>query len=105
MFDRVIGTKRIWIITAEILVKSGDLPSGDTKGFTNVVTWAASPETAQRKVSEVLKSYDWEVLEIEAARPFDDSRSYDDDILEIVDQAKTNPNACIFGTIFSYKPD
>jgi hypothetical protein len=45
------------------------------------------------------------MLSIEAARRFDDSRSYDDELLNIVDQARTNPNACIIGTIFSYKPD
>jgi hypothetical protein len=56
-------------------------------------------------MSEVLKSYGWEVLGIESARPFDDSRSYDDDLLDIVDQTGTNPNACIIGTVFSYKPD
>ena len=100
-----MGTKQLWIITAEILVKASDLPSGDTKGFTNVVTWADSPKTAEQKVSEVLKSYGWEVLGIESARPFEDSRSYDDDLLDIVDQARTNPNACIIGTVFSYKPD
>lgn len=100
-----MGTKRLWIITAEILVKPGDMPSGETKGFTNVVTWADSPKTAQQKVSDVLKSYGWEILGIESARPFDGSRSYDDDVLDIVDQARANPNACIFGTVFSYKPD
>ena len=71
-----MGTKCLWVITAEILVQVGDLPSSETKGFTNVVTWADSPETAQQKVSEVLKSYGWEVLGIEAARPFDESRTY-----------------------------
>ena len=100
-----MGTKQLWIITAEILVKPSDLASGDTKGFTNVVTWADSPKTAEQKMSEVLKSYGWEVLGIESARPFDDSRSYDDDLLDIVDQTGTNPNACIIGTVFSYKPD
>ena len=100
-----MGTQQLWIITAEILVKPGDLASGETKGFTNIVTWAASPKTAQQKVSEVLKSYGWEVLGIEAARRFDDSRTYSDELLDIVDQARTNPNACIIATVFSYKPD
>ena len=100
-----MGTKRLWVITAEILVKPGDLPSGNTKGFTNVVTWADSSKSAQQRMSEVLKSYEWEVLGIEAAHPFDDSRSYGDDVLEIVDQAMTNPNACIVGRFFSYKPE
>ena len=97
--------QQLWVITAEVLVKPGDLASGDTKGFTNIVTWADSSKTAQKKVSEVLKSYGWEVLGFEAARPFDDSTDYDDDLLDIVDRARTNPNACIIGTVFSYKPD
>jgi hypothetical protein len=100
-----MGTQRLWVITAEILVEPGELPSGETKGFANIVTWADSPKTAQQKVSEVLKSYKWEVLQIEATRAFDESRRYDDDVLDIVDQARTNPNACIIGTVFSYKPD
>jgi hypothetical protein len=100
-----MGTQQLWVITAEILVKPGDLASGDTKGFTNIVTWADSPKTAQQKVWDVLKSYGWEVLGIEAVRRFDDSRNYDDDILKIVDQARTNPDACIIGTVFSYKPE
>ena len=97
--------QQLWVITAEILVKPDDLACGDTKGFTNIVTWADSAKTAHQKVSEVLKSYGWELLGIEAARRFDDSRSYDDELLDIVDQARTNPNACIIGTVFSYKPD
>ena len=97
--------QQLWVVTAEILVQTGDLASSNTKGFTNVVTWADSAKTAQQKVSKVLKSYGWEVLGIEVARRFDDSRSYDDELLDIVDQARTNPNACIIGTVFSYKPD
>jgi hypothetical protein len=75
-----MGTQRLWVITAEILVEPGDLPSGETKGFANIVTWADSPKTAQQKVSEVLKAYKWEVLGIEATRPFNGSRSYNDDV-------------------------
>jgi hypothetical protein len=100
-----MGTQQLWVITAEILVEPGDLPSGETKGFANIVTWADSPEMAQQKVSDVLKSYRWQVLGIEAARPFDESKSYDDDVLDIVDQATANPNACIIGTLYTYKPD
>src|SRR4030095_2064966 len=100
-----MGMQRLWVITAEILVEPGDLPSGETKGFANIVTWADSPRTARQKVSEVLKSYKWEVLGIEATRQFGESRSYDDDVLDIDDQARTNPKAYIIGTSFSYKPD
>jgi len=86
-------------------VKPDDLASGDTKGFTNVVTWADTSKTAQQKISEVLKSYGWEILGFEASRQFDDSREYDDDLLGILEQARSNPNACIIGTVFTYKPE
>jgi len=100
-----MGTQQLWVITAEILVKPGDLTSGETKGFTNVVTWADSPKNAEQKVSEVLKSCGWDVLGIEALRRFDDSKSYTEDLLDIVGRAKTNPDSCIVGPVFSYKPD
>ena len=52
-----MGTQQLWVIIAEMPIKLGDLPSEDTKRFSNVVTWANSPKTAQPKVSEVVKSY------------------------------------------------
>jgi hypothetical protein len=62
---------------------------------------ATSREAVQQKVSAVLKGYGWEVPGTEAARPFDELGSYSDELLDIIDQARTNPN----GTVFSYKPD
>ena len=100
-----MGRQQLWVLAAEILVKPGDLASGGTKGLTNIVTWADSPKTAHQKASEVLRSYGREVVGIEAARRFDESRSYDDEVLDIVDQARANPSACIIGTVFSYKRD
>jgi hypothetical protein len=97
--------EKLWVITAEILVEPGDLPSGNTKAFVNVVTWADSPSNAEEKLAQCLKSYRWHLVSIEDAHPFDDSRSYGDELLEIVDQARTNSHACIIGRAFSYKPD
>jgi len=56
-------------------------------------------------VSEILKTYGWQVLGIEVVHRFDDSKNYTEDVLDIADRAKTNPDACIVGTVFSYKPD
>jgi hypothetical protein len=97
--------EELWVITAEILVKPGDLASGDTKAFVNIVTWADSPSTAEEKLSRCLESYEWHLIGIEAAHPFDEARSYGDELIEIVEQARTNPQACIIGTAFSYKPE
>lgn len=97
--------EELWVITAEILVEPGDLSSGCTKAFVNVVTWADSPSTAQERLSRCLESYGWHLVGIEAAHPFDEARSYSDELVEIVEQARTNPQACIIGTAFSYKPE
>jgi hypothetical protein len=48
--------KELLVAGAEILVKPGDLPSGNTKAFVNAVTWADSSNNAEKKVSQCLKS-------------------------------------------------
>jgi hypothetical protein len=49
-----MGMQRLWVITAEILVEPGDLPSGETKGFANIVTWADSPKNKSVRSSQIL---------------------------------------------------
>jgi hypothetical protein len=100
-----MGTQQLWVVTAEILLPAGDLASGQTKGFTNIVTWADSPNTVRQKVLEVLKSYGWEVLGVEAKRRVAALTDCSGELLDTVDQARTNPDACIIGTVFTYKPD
>jgi hypothetical protein len=97
--------EKVWVITAEILVNAGDLPSGNTNAFVNAATWADCSSTAEEKVAECLKSYQWQLVGIEDTHPFDDSRSYGDEMLEIVDQVRADPRACIIGRAFSYKPE
>jgi hypothetical protein len=43
------------------------------------------------------------VLGVENARPIASESSFDEEIAEIIERAKTNPNACIFAT-FHYYP-
>ena len=97
--------QELWVITAEIVVECGDLASGDTNAFVNVVTWADCASQAEQKLSECLESYRWHLVGIEAAHQFDEDSCYSDEVLDIVEQAKTNPQACIIGTAFSYKPE
>jgi hypothetical protein len=97
-------SQQLWVITAEIIVQ-GHLSPGEKKGFYERRHLGRLTENSRAKASEVLKSYGWQVLGIKAARPFDDSRSYEDDLLDIVDRARSSPSACIIGTVFSYKPD
>ena len=95
--------QELWIVTIEIVLRPGDLASGDTKAFVNVVTWADSSKMAEEKVSGCLESYGWHVVSIEDSHPLDDGRMYEEDLADIIDQARLNPNAVIYGTMFSYK--
>jgi hypothetical protein len=97
--------EKVWVITAEVLVKPGDLPSGNTHAFVNAATWADSSSMVEEKLAQCLKSYQWHLVGIEDSHPFDDARSYGDELLEIVDQVRTDPCACIIGRAFSYKPE
>jgi len=93
----------LWIVTAEIVLQPGDLASGKTKAFVNVVTWADWSKMAEETVSRCLESYGWYVISIEDSHPVEDDRIYEEDIADIIDQARVNPNAVIYGTMFSYK--
>jgi hypothetical protein len=95
--------QELWIVTTEIVLRPGDLPSGETKAFVNVVTWADSSKMAEVKVSRCLESYGWHIISIEDSRPIDEGRVYEEDIADIIDQARVNPKAIIYGTMHTYK--
>jgi hypothetical protein len=46
-----INMETIWMTTCEVLVEPGDLPSGSTKAFANITTWADSRDMARDKIS------------------------------------------------------
>ncbi|WP_348262453.1 hypothetical protein P8935_21975 [Telmatobacter sp. DSM 110680] len=91
----------LWIGVAEVLTdpSSGD---GDTRAFTNVIVWATSVSTFFAKVTSVFSEYGWTVLGTENVRPVGLEVNFDEEITEIIERAKTNPNACIFATLHYY---
>jgi hypothetical protein len=84
--------KKLWIGVVEVLTEPG-CGDGDTRAFTNVVTWANSVAGYGTSVTEVFES----------ARPIDSESEFDEEIGEIIERAKTNPKACIYAT-FHYYP-
>jgi hypothetical protein len=50
-------TPKLWVMTAEIVVKPDELPSGNTNAFVNIVTWADSADHAEQNLSQCLESY------------------------------------------------
>jgi hypothetical protein len=95
----------MWVVTCEIVVPKGELRSGYTNAFVNVVTWAGTGTVAEKKAFHCLESCGWKVIATEACRPVNEQRIYDDDIAEIIDQVRGNPDAVIYGRIFSYKAE
>ncbi len=54
-------------------------------------------------MTRCLESYGWYVTSIEDSHPVDHDRTYEEDIADIIDQALVNPDAVIYGRMFSYK--
>jgi hypothetical protein len=93
----------LWMVTCEVLVKPSELPSGNTKAFVNVLTWADSPQAAEGKISRYLESFEWHLIGTEDSHPIDDGRTYEGEMAEIIQKARSNPEAIILGRLFSYK--
>ncbi len=94
--------KQLWIGVVEVLLEPAAL-DGDTRAFTNVVTWANNTSDYVDSVTRVFAGYGWSVLGTENERPVDIETDYTDEIAEIIERAEANPNACIFATFYSYK--
>jgi hypothetical protein len=93
----------IWKVLAEIQVEPDAMPSGSTKGFMNVTAWANSAEAARGKLARYLESFKWHLIDIEDAHPIDDDHEYGEEIEEMIERTRNNPNAIILGTLHTYK--
>ena len=98
-----LGDAKLWIVRVEMTVQPEDFPSGDTVGFTNIVTWASDAEGASSKIREYVARYDWHVLGVEQVNSVDESLSYSDEMNDMIDRARDNPQAILLGTFHSYR--
>jgi hypothetical protein len=93
--------RELWIGVVEVLTEPS-LGNGDTRAFTNVVTWASTASEYFDSVTAVFAEYGWTVLGVENQRPIANETGFEEEIAEIIERAKLNPNACIFATFHSY---
>jgi hypothetical protein len=94
--------KELWIGVVEVLTEPS-AGSGDTRAFTNVVTWAESSSAYLDSVTAVFSKYNWTVLGVEGARPVQSAADFGEAVTDIVERAQSNPSACIYST-FHYYP-
>jgi hypothetical protein len=93
--------KELWTGRVEVLTPPTDL--GDTKAFTNVVTWASRAQEFKDQVASVFEEYGWSLIGVEECCPVSKFESLDEEMSEVVDRAKDIPKACIY-TTFHYYP-
>jgi hypothetical protein len=95
---------QIWKLVVEVLVEPGDIPSGLTKGFMNVTTWADSADSATDKLAKYIERFNWHIVSVENARPVADNEEFEDEDMEdMIARTRTNSNAIILGTFHGNK--
>ncbi len=92
----------IWIGTVEIYWSDENTPKVFRPAFTVVTTWAVSPEEFREKCIRMLESYGWKLLGVERSNPLPDNGEFSEEIEDMLERTRGNPNAIIYGTFYSY---
>jgi hypothetical protein len=92
--------KELW--TAQVHLLTPPAEFGDTKCFTNLVSWADDAEDFQRKVSRILEKDSWFILSIEDCTTVARGDDVPEELVEQIETASTRPEDCIFGTLHYY---
>jgi hypothetical protein len=50
----------------------------------------------------MLKSYGWKLLGVERANPVLDDDEFSEEVEDMLERTRNNPNAIIYGTFYSY---
>jgi hypothetical protein len=92
----------VWIGTIEISWSDDKTPTVFRPAFTVVTTWATSPEEFREKCVRMLDSYCWKLLHVEHANPVRKDGEFSEEIEDMLERTRTNPDAIIYGTFYSY---
>lgn len=92
----------IWIGSIEISWSDDKTPNVFRPAFTAVTTWAASPDEFRAKCVRMLDSYCWKLLGVERSNPVPENGKYSEEVEDMLERTKANPNAIIYGTFYSY---
>jgi hypothetical protein len=92
----------IWIGTIEISFANPDAPDVMKRAFTVILTWASSPEEFSRKSAKMLEGHGWMLLAVERANPVNSDDVFSDEVEDMLDRTRRNPDAIIYGTFHTY---
>jgi hypothetical protein len=92
----------IWIGIIEISYLDDDAPKARKSAFTVVTTCASNPEEFGQKCNEMLESYGWKLLGIDKANPAPNNYIFSEEVEDMLERTRLNPNAIIYGTCHTY---
>jgi len=92
----------MWLVLAEIISDS-EGSSGSKVGFMNITTWADSKEAVSFKIETYLNSFGWHLVVVDKADVVSEQSQYGDEVADMIDRTRDNPNAIILGTFHTYK--
>jgi hypothetical protein len=50
----------------------------------------------------MLESYGWKLLDVEGANPVPEAGDFSEEVEDMLERTRNNPNAIIYGTFYSY---
>lgn len=92
----------IWIGTIDLSYFDSDKPDSRKNAFAVVTTWACKPEEFAEKCKLMLESYGWSLLGVEKSNPASPIQDYSDEVADMLERTRVNPNAVIYGTFHTY---
>jgi len=93
--------KELWTGRVEVLTLPTEF--GDTRAFTNVVTWARDTQDFRDQVAPVFEEYGWSLIGVEECGPVSACDPIGEEVFAAVERAREIPKACIY-TTFHYYP-
>jgi hypothetical protein len=97
-----VPQRGIWIGTIEISWVDEKTPEVFRPAFTVVTTWAANAEEFRDRCTLMLESYGWKLLDVDRANPIPDDGDFSEEVEDMLERTRSNPNAIIYGTFYSY---
>jgi hypothetical protein len=92
----------MWIGTIEISWSDEKSPVVFRPAFTVVTTWAADAEQSRDNCIRMLESYGWKLLGVEQANPVPEDAEFSEEVEDMLERTRVNPNAIIYGTFHTY---
>jgi hypothetical protein len=92
----------VWIGMIEISWSDERTPNVFRPAFTVVTTWATSPEEFREKCIRMLENHGWKLLAVDRANPAPDNGEFSEEVEDMLERTRSNPNAIIYGTFYSY---